>query len=156
MPVQRPPLTRTEQIALLLALALAAALMWPVRGYLTDDTFIHLQYARNLATGHGFVFNPGERVYGSTSPLWVALLADAMMLGVDGILAARVIGAVATLASVLLFFQLMRHTGALLGWFALLTRRFEWAPQRPVVPVPVMSSAAAGNVTGNSGSRGDV
>ena len=28
-------------------------------------------------------------------------------------------------------FQLMRHTGALLGWFAILTRRMDWAPQRP-------------------------
>jgi hypothetical protein len=28
-------------------------------------------------------------------------------------------------------FQLMRHSGALLGWFAILTRRVDWIPQRP-------------------------
>ncbi len=39
-----------------------------------DDTFIHLQFARNLAHGHGFSFNPGRQVPGSTSPLWVLLL----------------------------------------------------------------------------------
>lgn len=104
------PATRIERWALAVALLLALVLMWPVRGYLTDDTFIHLQYARNLAAGHGFVFNPGEHVYGSTSPLWVALLADGMYFGFDGILVARALGLVSTLASVLLFYQLMRRT----------------------------------------------
>lgn len=102
-------LTRLEVVCLVVALALAAALMWPVRGYLTDDTFIHLQYARHLAEGKGFVFNPGERVYGSTSPLWVALIADGIALGLDGLRTARVLGALATLGSVVLFMQLMRR-----------------------------------------------
>src|SRR5690242_1575132 len=79
------PVTRIEKFGLAVALLLALALMWPVRGYLTDDTFIHLQYARNVATGRGFVFNAGEPVYGSTSPLWVALIADGMTLGFDGL-----------------------------------------------------------------------
>lgn len=106
---QNGRLTRLEIVALGVALLLAAALMWPVRGYLTDDTFIHLQYARHLAEGSGFVFNPGERVYGSTSPLWVALIADGIALGLDGLFTARLLGAVATLSSVVLFLQLMRR-----------------------------------------------
>jgi hypothetical protein len=84
--------------------------MMPVRGYLTDDTFIHLQYARHLADGQGLVFNRGERVYGCTSPLWVTLIADGMALGFDGLAVARAIGVVATLASVGFFMQLMRRT----------------------------------------------
>ncbi len=103
-------LTRIEGWAIAGGLALAAALMWPLRGYITDDTFIHLQYARHLAEGHGPVFNPGERVYGSTSPLWVALLGAAMALGFDGLHAARALGAAATLASIALVFQLLRQT----------------------------------------------
>jgi arabinofuranosyltransferase len=110
MPVERGPITRIEWIGLTLALLLALGLMWPVRDYLTDDTFIHLQYAKNLALGHGFVFNPGEHVYGSTSPLWVAMLADAMMLHIDGIFAAHMFGLASTLASVVLFFLLMRRS----------------------------------------------
>jgi len=106
---QNGRLGRLEAASLLVALALAAALMWPVRGYLTDDTFIHLQYARHLAEGQGFVFNPGERVYGSTSPLWVALIADGIALGLDGLWTARALGAIATLGSVVLFMQLMRR-----------------------------------------------
>jgi len=110
VPAPATGLTRLEAGALLLGLALAAVLLWPLRGYLTDDTFIHLQYAQNLAEGRGPVFNPGERVYGSTSPLWVALLAVAMRTGVDGLLAARLIGAAATFGSIVLVLLLLRRT----------------------------------------------
>jgi hypothetical protein len=43
--------------------------------YIIDDTFIHLTYARNLATGHGFSFNPDYPTYGVSAPLWTLLLA---------------------------------------------------------------------------------
>jgi hypothetical protein len=104
------PMARVERWGLAIGLVLAAVLMWPVRHYLTDDTFIHLQYARNLATGNGLVFNVGERVYGCTSPLWVTLLADAMLLGMDGLKFARILGFASTLISVCLFLQLLRRT----------------------------------------------
>ena len=104
------PLTRFERVSLGVALALALALLWPLRHYVTDDTFIHLQYARRLAEGHGLVFNVGERVYGCTSPLWVALLAAGMALGLPGLALARALGLIATLCAVLLFFRLARRT----------------------------------------------
>ena len=103
-------MTRLERAGLLAALLLAAVLVLPLRGYLTDDTFIHLQYARHLADGHGPVFNVGERVYGCTSPLWMLLLALAMTLGADGLAAAKALGAASTLASVVLLFVLARRT----------------------------------------------
>jgi arabinofuranosyltransferase len=40
-----------------------------------DDSYIFYTYARNLADGHGFVFNAGERVNATTSPLYTILLA---------------------------------------------------------------------------------
>ncbi len=110
IPPLSQPMTRVERVGLIVGLALAAALMAPIRGYLTDDTFIHLQYARHLAGGLGLVFNPGERVYGCTSPLWVTLLADGMLLGLDGLRVAKWVGFLSTLASVGLFLQLMRRT----------------------------------------------
>lgn len=103
------PFTRTERWALVVALVVATVLCWPVRGYLTDDTFIHLQYARRLAAGQGLVFNPGERVYGCTSPLWVVLIADLVAVGLDGVLAARLLGLVSTLAAVAFFLQIARR-----------------------------------------------
>lgn len=41
---------------------------------IVDDTYIFLRYAENLAGGDGLVFNPGDRVEGYTSPLWVLIL----------------------------------------------------------------------------------
>jgi len=111
-PTAAVPFTRVEKLALILSLALALVLMWPLRGYLTDDTFIHLRYAQHLSRGQGLVFNPGERIYGCTSPLWVALLADAMALGIDGVAAAKWMGGISTLLSIMLFLQLMRRTVA--------------------------------------------
>jgi len=37
-------------------------------GRAPDDMFITFRYAWNLAHGHGFVFNPGERMFGLTNP----------------------------------------------------------------------------------------
>jgi hypothetical protein len=42
---------------------------------LFDDAMISMRYARNLAAGHGLVWNPGERVEGITNPLWTLWLA---------------------------------------------------------------------------------
>jgi hypothetical protein len=42
-----------------------------------DDAYITFRYARNLASGVGFVYNPGERVLGTTTPAYAVLLAVA-------------------------------------------------------------------------------
>src|SRR5579872_2987679 len=53
-------------------------------GFPLDDSWIHLQFARNLAAGAGLSYNPGELVTGSTAPLWTALLAILLYLaGID-------------------------------------------------------------------------
>ncbi|MGZ6066494.1 MAG: hypothetical protein ACXWVM_29115 [Polyangiales bacterium] len=48
--------------------------------WLDDDQMISMRYARNLASGQGLVFNPGERVEGYTNPLWTVLLAGIHLL----------------------------------------------------------------------------
>jgi len=45
-----------------------------------DDAYITFRYARNLATGGGFVYNPGEHVLGTTTPAYTLLLAAASWL----------------------------------------------------------------------------
>jgi arabinofuranosyltransferase len=40
-----------------------------------DDAFITFRYARNLLSGYGFVFNAGQHVLGTTTPLYTLLLA---------------------------------------------------------------------------------
>jgi len=104
------PTAAIERTALVLAVLLTAWLAWPLRHYVTDDTYIHLRYAYQLAHGEGFVFNTGERVYGTTSPLWVLALAEAMALGFDGLAASKVLGAAATMIALLLWWMLLRRT----------------------------------------------
>jgi hypothetical protein len=49
-------------------------------GKALDDFFITYRYAWNLAAGHGFTFNPGERVFGTTEPGLGLLLAGLTLL----------------------------------------------------------------------------
>jgi hypothetical protein len=58
-----------------------------------DDAWIHFQFARNLARGDGFAFNPGHPTAGSTAPLWSLLLAGIYALGVPFPLAGQLLSA---------------------------------------------------------------
>jgi len=69
---------------------LAHALYYAPR--VVDDLFISLRYAENLAHGRGLVFNPGERVEGFSSPLWVLLQAVGLRLGFEGVLFTKLLG----------------------------------------------------------------
>ena len=51
--------------------------------FLTDDAFISFRYARNLLSGHGLVYNPGEYVEGYSNFLWVLELA--LLWGIFGL-----------------------------------------------------------------------
>jgi arabinofuranosyltransferase len=51
------------------------------RRWMHDDGFINLRIVRNVLDGYGPVFNIGERVEATTSPLWVFLLVGAGALG---------------------------------------------------------------------------
>ncbi|NDF12226.1 MAG: hypothetical protein EB060_05380 [Proteobacteria bacterium] len=46
-----------------------------------DDAYITFLYAENLADGVGFVFNAGERVLGTTTPLYALLASGIYALG---------------------------------------------------------------------------
>lgn len=68
--------------AWLAVLAIAARILPSPRTI--DDAFITFRYARNLGDGLGFVYNIGERVLGTTTPLYTLLLAGfSAVLGMD-------------------------------------------------------------------------
>ena len=48
--------------------ALIVLYVWRLAGGAPDDMYITYRYAWNLSHGEGFVFNPGERVFGDTEP----------------------------------------------------------------------------------------
>lgn len=64
-----------DRLWLRLALLVFAVGVFAYRDNIMDDTWIHLQYARNLRAHGELAFNSGEPSLALTSPLWVLLLA---------------------------------------------------------------------------------
>jgi arabinofuranosyltransferase len=103
----------------------AALGAWSVR-FVQDDAFISFRYARNLANGHGLVFNPGERVEGYTNFLWTLFMAVPEWLGWSTPLFAQLVGIVVFLATVAVTWRLAERvlrddTLALLAVLVLVT-----------------------------------
>ncbi len=70
-----------------------------------DDPYIHFQYAKNLASGLGFSFNPGEPSPGATSPLWVVVLAFGRVFGMPLESGSLVLGVLFTSVAAVLTFE---------------------------------------------------
>jgi hypothetical protein len=69
--------------------ALVALWVYFSYGYIEDDAFIHLEFARSVASDQGFAF--GAKVTnGDTSPLWVLFLAFIHSLAVGWIASAKI------------------------------------------------------------------
>lgn len=95
--------------------AVLLAFLLPLRAGFTDDGFIHIRYAQNLITNGTYSFNPGEVSFGTTSPLWVAMLAAiGRVLGSGEVLvdASRVLSWLAAFASLGAAYALARALGA--------------------------------------------
>ena len=76
-----------------------------------DDAYITYRYARNLATGRGFVYNPGEAVLGMTTPLYGFLLALISTLGIDIPQASHTLSVIGWAACVILTTRIGQATG---------------------------------------------
>lgn len=90
-------------LAVLMIVAAVTAAFWD---YTQDDVFITYSYSRNLAEGQGFVFNPGEHVQGTTTPLFTLVMAAVYLVTPDllhagNLLSAALLLAVAALAAIL-------------------------------------------------------
>jgi len=68
--------SRGSRLCILLSLAVLAFVVTAISPpQVTDDAYITYRYVRNIVTGQGFVYNTGERVLGTTTPLYTLLLA---------------------------------------------------------------------------------
>ena len=90
------------------SVGLAVVLVWLFHSWNFDDPYITYRYAANLAEGRGFVYNVGERVLSTTTPLYALLLAPVRLFGLSIPLAGSVIGAISLAAAGLLFWLLGR------------------------------------------------
>lgn len=106
-------------IALSLLIGVVIAFSFSEWGF--DDPFITYRYADNLHGGLGFVYNPGERVLSTTTPLFALLLAGLEILSSDLSRMAILVGAF-SLALGALFLWDLAHTWRtpLVGWAGLI------------------------------------
>jgi len=75
----------------------------------SDDAFISLRYARNLAEGHGLRYNPGEPpVEGLSNPLFSTCNAVLIAAGLPPVWAMKLVGWVSFLGAVALLPRLVR------------------------------------------------
>ena len=105
----RPSLA--QWTALALAMFGAAVTFVAYRDYVMEDAYITYRYAQNLAAGHGFVFNPGERVLGTSTPLYAMVLGLAGLLGLDIAATSGVLFSASLAATALLGAGILRRYG---------------------------------------------
>ncbi len=67
--------TRNDTFLVLILVLVALSAGYVYRGFAFDDAFITYRYARNIAEGQGFTYNPGQWVLGTTTPLYTLILA---------------------------------------------------------------------------------
>jgi hypothetical protein len=87
-----------------------------------DDVYIHFQYARQIAAGQPYVYNPGQPPSsGATSFLYPYMLAVGYLLGFQGLnlgLWAMAVGALALVGATWLVYRLVRRFGGA-DWLAI-------------------------------------
>lgn len=89
---------------LLIVVSLLLNIGWMLyTNYTEEDAFITFRVAQQVASGNGFVYNLGEPIYGSTTPLLTLLLAVWIrFISTDVVFAARLIN-ISAIAGMLFF-----------------------------------------------------
>jgi glycosyl transferase family 87 len=110
-----------RELLLIAAVVVAPRLWFLAFTHITyEDSLISLRYAHNLAAGYGLVYNPGERVFGATTPLYVLLLAGLSALPpLDPLGWAKLLCILADGATAAIWYRILRdQTGSRLGALA--------------------------------------
>jgi hypothetical protein len=108
-------LRRLEQALALTAFAWVAArtvrAMHAAWAYTQDDAYVTLRYSRNLAEGHGLVWNIGETipVEGYSNFLYVLVGATAIRLGIDPVIVLKWLGCLVVAPTCCLLYVLARR-----------------------------------------------
>ena len=66
---------RTPDLLLAWDVGILGAFMWWRLAWISDDSYLTFRTIEVWFAGHGPNFNPGQRVWGTTSPLWSLLLS---------------------------------------------------------------------------------
>src|SRR5713101_3407040 len=112
---------RFMELALVGAVVIAARLWCLAFTRVTyEDALISLRYAHNLAAGLGLVYNPGEHVFGASTPLHVLLLAGLSALHfADPLFAVKLLAIAADGVTAVIWYRIiLRETGSRAGALA--------------------------------------
>jgi hypothetical protein len=103
---------------------IAAAVVVPALGYILaefniagamgfplDDSWIHLVYARNIAAGDFFAYNPHQPVAGSTAPLWTIVLAVGYLVSHSIFIMPKLFGILLNVGTGIVIFRLSEYLG---------------------------------------------
>ncbi|WP_253830460.1 hypothetical protein [Prauserella aidingensis] len=90
---------------------------WMAWSYVTDAAFVDARYARNLAEGHGLVYNVGDHnpVEGFTSLLWTLWQSLFSLFGADPVLVAQITGVAAGVATLVLLMRAVDGAAAVVA-----------------------------------------
>jgi hypothetical protein len=93
-----------------------------------DDAYITFRHSKNLVDGHGPVYNPGERVEGYTTPVWMILMAGVIALGGDPVFWSKIIGICCGLGLLFVLYKSLLRIGVLPGGAGLATLMLAGCP----------------------------
>ena len=93
-------------VGLFLPMCLLAWQMWMVHRFTVDDAYITFRYARNLADGHGLVYNVGQAIEGYTNFSLTVVLGAGMAVGIDPHPLSKVLGAAASLGTLVVVYRI--------------------------------------------------
>lgn len=75
---------------------------------LVDDTYIYLQYARNIILHHQVAFNIGEKSYGFTSPLWLMLIVIGELLSNLSTTVPEILSIIFSCLTIIIWWQILK------------------------------------------------
>ena len=137
--------------------ALSLLFLWPSFGaFPMDDTYIHFVYARNLAERGRLFFNfTHEAGVGTTSILWVLLLAAGLKLGISSAILAKLLGVASLVVVCMVLYVLLRGIwgpvpALLAAWLVVASLPSEGAAQPEPGPARVSPAPRRSRHSSNS------
>ncbi len=136
-----------RQAVIVFFLAVAVRLVFhALTSFTADDAFITFRYADNIAAGHGFVYNLGQQVMGTSTPLFTFILSTLSVLSVKPIVGALMIGLLCSGLTAVVIYRLA-HLLRFTAWSFLPALLFILWPRSIVVDTCGMETALFGLMT---------
>ena len=119
-PVSITSLTAWSVFSPVIVALLAVGVRFSIGPQTVDDAYITFRYARNIASGLGFVYNFNEQILGTTTPLWTLILAFCYRIGLQNLPhIAAAIGSLCDGVTAVLVYAIVRRIGFGPLWSAL-------------------------------------